>query len=145
MTRLFLSILLCIALIGCGGMAPSVENGRSTDPRLILNKTWQWESTITPVEKITVTAPERYTILLTDDGKVKAKFDCNGGGGNYRISEGELSFGPLLSTRMACPEDSMDAAFMKDLQRVASFFIKDGFLYLELPYDSGTMKFKAAP
>ena len=79
--------------------------------------------------------------LLAPDGKVRARFDCNRGGGAFKISLGKLSFGPLMSTRMACPEDSLDAPFMRDLQRVTSFFTQDGLLYLELPYDSGTMKF----
>jgi heat shock protein HslJ len=118
---------------------------RSTIPELVLNKTWQWESTITPVTKINVPNPERYTILLTDEGRIQARFDCNRGGGSYEISAGKLSFGPLTSTRMACPEDSLDAPFMRDLQRVVSFFVEDGHLYLELPYDSGTMKFRSAP
>jgi heat shock protein HslJ len=121
------------------------QNTRSTDPQSVSNKTWQWVSTITPVEKVTVTDPERYTIMLTEDGKLQARFDCNRGGGEYEISEGKLSFGPLMSTRMACPEDSLDGPFMRDLQRVASFFLQDGLLYLELPYDSGTMKFRPAP
>lgn len=34
---------------------------------------------------------------------------------------------------------------MRDLQRVVSFFVQDGALYLELPYDSGTMRFREAP
>jgi heat shock protein HslJ len=42
---------------------------------------------------------------------------------------------------MACPPDSLDSAFMRDLQRVVSFFVDSGTLYLELPDDSGTMKF----
>jgi len=121
------------------------EAERSTDSRRVLNKTWQWELTITPVEKIDVPNPERHTILLTAEGKVQARFDCNRGGGNYEISSGKLSFGPLLSTRMACPPDSLDSQFMKDLQRVTSFFLQDGNLYLELPFDSGTMKFRPAP
>jgi len=121
------------------------EAERSTDSRQVLNKTWQWELTITPVEKIDVPNPERYTILLTAEGKVQARFDCNRGGGNYEISEGKLSFGPLMSTRMACPPDTLDAPFMRDLQRVASFFVENGNLYLELPFDSGTMKFRSAP
>ena len=33
---------------------------------------------------------------------------------------------------------------MRDLQRVTSFFVEDGTLYLELPYDSGTMRFREA-
>lgn len=118
---------------------------RSTDPRMVLNKTWQWESTITPVEKTVVPNPERYTILLRNDGKLQARFDCNRGGGNYEISRAELSFGPLRSTRMACPEDSLDELFMRGLERVVSFFIDNDQLYLELPYDSGTMKFRPAP
>lgn len=118
---------------------------RSTDPQLVLNKTWQWESTTTPVEKIDVPNPERYTILLKDEGKIEARFDCNRGGGSYEISAAKLSFGPLMSTRMACPPESLDGPFMRDLQRVVSFFIDDAHLYLELPYDSGTMKFRPAP
>jgi heat shock protein HslJ len=114
----------------------------STDPQSVLNKTWQWVSTITPVEKITVSNPERYTIMLTDEDTLQARFDCNRGGGEFKISPGKLSFGPLMSTRMACPEDSLDGPFMRDLQRVTSFFVQDGLLYLELPYDSGTMKFR---
>ena len=34
---------------------------------------------------------------------------------------------------------------MRDLQRIASFFIERGELYLELPVDSGTMRFRQAP
>jgi len=134
-----------ILMIGCAANAPSGQHVRSSDPQTILNKTWQWELTITPVEKIDVPNPERYTILLTAEGKVQARFDCNRGGGNYEISEGKLSFGPLMSTRMACPPDTLDAPFMRDLQRVASFFVENGNLYLELPFDSGTMKFRSAP
>ena len=118
------------------------ENTRSTAPQSVLNKTWQWESTITQVEKIAVSNPERYTIRLTEEGTLQARFDCNRGGGEFKISTGKLSFGPLISTRMACPEDSLDGPFVRDLQRVTSFFVQDGFLYLELPYDSGTMKFR---
>ena len=146
MNRIFYTVLLGMAILGfaaAGGL--SNQNERSTDPQSVLDKTWQWESTITPVEKITVPNPERYTILLKADGRAQARFDCNRGGGDYQISAGKLSFGPLMSTRMACPPGTLDAAFMKDLQRVSSFFVLNGTLYLELPYDSGTMRFRPAP
>jgi len=135
-----------MVIMGCAatGDLPD-ENTRSTDPQSVLNKTWQWVSTITPVEKIEVPNPERYTIILTDDGKLQARFDCNRGGGEFKISPGKLSFGPLMSTRMACPPDTLDGPYMRDLQRVTSFFLQNEVLYLELPYDSGTMKFRPAP
>jgi heat shock protein HslJ len=144
MNRILSLTLLGMLLVACTASSP-VEDGRSTDPERVLNQTWQWESTITPVEKITVPEPVRYTLLLESDGKAQVRFDCNRGGGNYEISEGKLLFGPLMSTRMACPEDSLDGPFARDLDRVVSFFIDNGHLYLELPYDSGTMKFRPAP
>ena len=112
---------------------------------MVIGKTWQWVSSTTPAEKITVAAPERYTILLQTAGRAQVRFDCNRGGGDYKIAEGQLSFGPLISTRMACPADSQDWSFMRDLQRVESFFVREGLLYLELPYDSGIMHFRQAP
>ena len=142
MHRIRWVLLAGLAVAGCAAASSSIQPVRSTDPQKILGTTWQWESTITPVEKITVPAPERYTIFLQADGKAQMRFDCNRGGGGFNISPGKLSFGPLMSTRMACAPDSLDSAFMRDLQRVASFFVDDGRLYLELPYDSGTMKFR---
>lgn len=136
-------ILLLAVVAACSSFPAS--NNRSNDPQAALNKTWQWISTVTPVETITVPAPERYTIILSDTGKLKAQFDCNSGGGNFEIAPGKLSFGPLLATKMACPEDSLDYRFAQDLQRVKIFFLQDGDLYLELPMDSGSMRFRAAP
>ena len=118
---------------------------RRTDPQLVLGRVWQWEATTTPVEKIHVPNPEHYTIVLQTEGKVQALFDCNRGGGSYTISAGKLSFSPLMSTRMACPKGSLDGSFSRDLQRVASFFVENDHLYLELPYDSGTMIFRQEP
>ena len=142
MQRILLIFSAGLIVAGCSVGSSPIQHTRSADPRTILNKIWQWESTITPVEKITVPAPERYTIFLQSDGRAQMRFDCNRGSGAYKISEGKLSFGPLISTRMACPPDSLDGAFMRDVQRVVSFFVDNGALYLELPYDSGTMKFR---
>jgi len=129
----------------CAANGPASTAARSRNPQDLLGKTWQWVETITPVEKIMVPDQARYTILLMGGGKLQARFDCNRGGGAYKISEGKLSFGPLLSTRMACPPGSLDGPYMRDLQRVVSFFVQDGDLYLELPVDSGTMRFRRAP
>jgi heat shock protein HslJ len=137
--------LFCSLIVGCTAHGQGSPAVRSTDPRAVVGQTWQWEATVTPVERITVPHPERYTILLLDDGRMQARFDCNHGGGTYEITAGKLSFGPLLSTRMACPPDSLDGPYMRDLQRVVSFFLQDGHLYLELPADSGTMRFRPSP
>jgi len=141
MTRFFILIASGIFLIGCATISSNTQSEQNYDPQTILDKQWQWESTITPVEQITVGTPENYTILLKSDNKVQVRFDCNRGGGSFEISLGKLSFGPMMSTRAACPPGSLDFRFAKDLQRIVSFFTRNNNLYLGLPYDSGTMKF----
>jgi heat shock protein HslJ len=130
--------------VACAVGGQTKVAGRSQEPQAVLGKTWQWEGTITPVEKVSVPDPERYTLLLTGSGRVETRFDCDRGGGSYEISPGKIQFGPLMSTRMACPPDTLDAPFMRDLGRVASFYVEGDSLYLELPLDSGTMRFRPA-
>lgn len=142
---MMMALLACLVLLGCAAGMSSEQPMRSKDPQMVVGKTWQWVSTVTPVEKIKVTAPQRYTILLQEDGNVRARFDCNKGGGKVSLSEGRIFFGQLMSTRMACPPDTQDALFMRDLQRVSSFFVERGELFLELPIGSGTMRFRQAP
>ncbi len=144
-TRIFFISLLSLLIACCAAGSQAGAAERITDPQAVLGKTWEWEGTVSVAEKVTVPNPDRYTMRLMEDGKVQARFDCNRGGGGYTISPGKLSFGPLMSTRMSCPPDSLDGRYMRDLQMAVSFFIEDGNLYLELPADSGTMRFHPAP
>ena len=139
-------IMLCAA--GCSSTADvgSAADGRQRTPEAITGKLWQWEETVTPVEKIVSPSPGNYTLQLQADGRASVRFDCNRGGGSFRISEpGRIAFGPLATTMMACPPGSQAHRFGKDLGQVGSFFVENGMLYLELPVDSGTMRFRAAP
>lgn len=143
MFRLFMLILSALMLAGCAA-AFSVPATGTTDPGAVLDRTWQWETTQTADEKISPENPERYTIRLTGENRLQARFDCNSGGGSYQISAGKLSFGPMLSTRMACAPDSLDFQFMRDLGRVDTFYV-DGQLYLRLKGDGGNMRFRPQP
>ncbi len=145
MARIINLILLGLMITACNSGTPSETAKDVTEPVSFYDCTWQWESTTTPEEKITVPNPERYTILFSPDMKADIRFDCNRGGGDFTILDNKISFGPLISTRMACPEDTLDAEFMRDLQGVQTFFIQGDNLFLELPADSGTMKFGQAP
>ena len=145
MQRTLVMVFVGLAVAGCAAGMTSDPRGRRRNHQMAVGKTWQWVATVTPVERITVVEPARYTILLRTDGKAQIRFDCNRGGGDYTIADGRFAFGPLMSTRMACPPDSQDAPFMRDLGRVSSFFLKDGHLFLAFPADSGSMRFRQGP
>ena len=41
----------------------------------------------------------------------------------------------------ACEPGSLDRIFLRDLNAVAIYFIRQGKFYLDLKYDTGTMEF----
>lgn len=146
MKGLICSTALSILLLGCATPEHQNRTGDSRmDSRMIIGKTWQWLESVTPAEKIIVSDPERYTLKLTENGRVEARFDCNRGGGSYQITEGKLVFGPMMSTRMACPEDSLDIIYMEHLQAASTFFMANDELYLEMPGNGGALRFRSQP
>lgn len=152
--RLILTIL-ALAIAACGNPADPGPATNAAEPAQaadgagasrahggIIGVTWRWVRTVTPVEIIDVNEPDRYTLQLGMDGRAAMRFDCNRGGGEYEIGEGTIDFGVMMSTRAACPPDTLDHVFMKQLDEVTSFFVQDDQLYLEMPMDSGTMRFE---
>lgn len=133
------TVLLSAGCAGTQGAAPRVRSAEA-----VIGKVWHWESMVTPVEKIDVPAPDRYTLQLLADGKVTARFDCNRGFGSYKITEGKLTFSPMAATRAACEPGSLGDRYSHDLGRANSFFVEGGKLFLELPMDGGTMRFRPA-
>jgi heat shock protein HslJ len=145
-------------LLGCGRGQPEssaqpaapyrdrAEASDSTLPSNMPEVTWQWVSFTSPVEQIAVDAPERYTIRFGPDGRAAVKADCNRGNTSYSIrADRRIALGPIVLTRMMCPPGSQDARFVKELGRATSYFLKDGDLFLELPVDSGTLRFGGRP
>ena len=43
---------------------------------------------------------------------------------------------------MMCPPGSLSDRFVKEVGRATSYFLKDGDFFLELPVDSGTLRFR---
>lgn len=76
------------------------------------------------------------------DGRVAGKAGANRFTGTY--TEGPdrtLKIGPLAMTRALNPPGSIAAEFEKRVGEIHSYLFRDGNLILELPYDSGVMRF----
>jgi len=111
----------------------------------LIGTTWQWVQTVYGDDSVVAaTDPSRYTLLFDETGQVAVRLDCNGGGGQYTVEGPSLLFGALVSTLVACPEDSQATVFAKDLAEVYSYMIEDGRLHLSLKLDSGIMEFVPA-
>ena len=103
---------------------------------------WKWQQTgYNNDQQAIPPEPSSYTIEFMPDGKVHVRADCNQVGGTYSLQGKSLAIELTHSTRAMCPPDSLDEAFKKDLGAAAIYFFKGDFLYLDLKYDSGTMRF----
>jgi heat shock protein HslJ len=104
--------------------------------------TWKWQQTLYNNDTRNVPLnPGSYILKLMPDGRVFVHADCNVGSGNYRLNNGQINIELTHTTMAACPEDSLQDEFIRDLTGAAIYFMKGDNLFLDLKYDSGTMKF----
>lgn len=68
------------------------------------------------------------------DNKVSGTAPCNNYSGTFNSSSGNLSFGPLASTKRMCPEMENETLFLNALQNTSSYKISGSELNL---FDSG--------
>jgi heat shock protein HslJ len=120
---------------------PAAETGGETAGADITGRVWSWVETITPVDVTSVDDPEKYTLELLPDGQFHVKADCNSASGSYTLDDSHLSFefGPM--TLAQCEPGSLSDQFIKDLSAAAIYFLKGEELFIDLIYDSGTMRF----
>ncbi len=124
-----------------GRLVPAA-GGESEEESRITGKVWQWvQSLYNNDSKNVPNQTENYTIQFLEDGKINVKADCNRKGGVYSTDGKRISIEITHSTMAACEEGSLEESFVRDLTGSAIFFFKDGDLYIDLKYDTGTMKF----
>jgi heat shock protein HslJ len=116
-----------------------------TTQAILTGTTWTWQGTQTPVEKITVPNPLKYTLTFLADGTVQVRADCNTGTGSYTVEGNTLTFGPNFAmTRAMCPPGSLDTKFMQSLVGARTYKVEGNNLAIGLVADSGTMLFTGA-
>ena len=108
----------------------------------LINVTWRWQQTVYNNDRKNVPLnPANYTLKLLANGKVGIRADCNRGGGVYTLRGNEIAMEIAYTTRAACPPESLEQDFIKDLNAAARYFMEAGILYIDLKLDTGTMKF----
>ncbi len=77
-------------------------------------------------------AGESYTLTFSADNNVSGKGGCNRLTGTFKSDreKSTLSFGPLAGTRMMCPDQAQEDAFLKTLGTVDAYRIDGGMLLL---------------
>ena len=87
------------------------------------------------------------SITFGPEGRATMQLDCNRGNATYTATPsgatgGQLSFGPVASTRALCPEPRLGEMVAAQLPNVASYTLSDGTLSLALKMDGGIFTFE---
>ena len=83
----------------------------------------------------------KYTLEFLPDGKATMQADCNRGNGSWMSeSAGQLSFGPVASTRALCPSGSLSETYLAQFEWVRSYVMKDGHLFLATMADGSIIE-----
>jgi heat shock protein HslJ len=110
------TLISLIAVGGCGG----------SDPRGGTLEDSVWVLTSYPADGELAPVPDTvYSDLSFSEGQASGSAGVNGFSGAYETGEdGALTFGPLVSTQMAGPEDAMavETAVMTSLAEVAEYY-----------------------
>lgn len=83
------------------------------------------------------------TLEFGADGRVTGNGSCNGFGGRATVTGAAIEFGPLVSTRKACPEAIMnqETNYMSALEKAERFELKEPFLYIYAAGQSQPLRF----
>ncbi|MGW0016705.1 META domain-containing protein [Rhodococcus sp. NPDC003382] len=90
----------------------SLTDKKVVDPdRPLTGTEWVATTMYTPDATVTSVALERSapSLLVDEDGSVSGSTGCNRFTGTAQIGDGTLTFGPLATTRMACPDPEVAA------------------------------------
>jgi heat shock protein HslJ len=118
------------------------EEVRAKADQMLIGTVWKWQHSLYNNETRAVPqSPENYTLKLLSDGKVSIRADCNVGGGIYRLDDSKISIEITHTTMVACPPESLEQKYIRDLNAAGVYFFEVDVLYIDLKYDTGTMKF----
>ncbi|CAN5413463.1 hypothetical protein BH10ACT9_BH10ACT9_17410 [soil metagenome] len=137
--------LTTAALAGCAGQdAPRSLEGTSW--RLVMIESMNDAQGNTPVPD-----PGAFTVRFGDDGTAAFQLDCNSGSGTFEAAPtgdgetGTLTFGPIATTLMGCPEPSLDQDVGAALPHVRGYIFKGDQLHMSLMADGGILSWEALP
>jgi uncharacterized lipoprotein YbaY len=127
--------------------APAEEEAETPDEATTLTGVvWNWTEFSDPVQgTVAIEDPSLYTVEFMEDGTVDIKADCNNGSGSFVADEdGAIDITVGAVTLALCEEDSLSDQFIQYLDAAVIYFFEEGDLFMDLPVDSGTLRFAAA-
>jgi heat shock protein HslJ len=124
-------------------IATDFEGEANQDVMTLDMQSWKWIKTIYNNDTaITPNKADAFILTFKENNSVSISTDCNSMHSTYKVADNQITFGPIISTKMFCP-DSQEKEFSNMLSETQSFFFTSkGELIFELKFDSGSVVFR---
>ena len=121
-------LVAALTVIGCSQPAASTAPSAAGPPAELPGTSWVLQGI--SGAQLGTGVP---TIDFGTDGNVSGSAGCNTFNGTYTVDGSSISFGPLASTKMACPTADMavETAFLAGLAGAKTWSIQALFLTLD--------------
>lgn len=122
-----IGLSLTAALTACTGSGPAPEPAAPN----LWGSTWR----LADIDGQAALAAPVATLGFPEPGRVNGVGSCNRFSGTVQVNENRLSFGPLMSTKMACAggASAQEFRYLSALQKAERYEIRDNMLYLHVP------------
>jgi len=131
-----------VTVAGCAGQP---------EPRSLPGTSWQLvaiESMDDAQGSTPTPHPGDVTVSFGEDGTAAFQLGCNSGSGSFSAeptgdgATGSLTFGPIATTLMGCPEPSLDQEVSAALPHVRGYIFRDDQLHMSLMADGGILSWE---
>lgn len=110
--------------------------------KALLDITWEWQGSLYSNDTSAIpNDTSKYSIQFMDDSTISVQADCNMVLGTYAVNGNQITIETGVSTLAACPPDSLDSVYLRDLNASVIYFFEGDQLFIDLKFDSGTMQF----
>ena len=146
------SIPLRIAVAATAMLSLTGCTDTDQQPRSLAGTSWQLVSIQSMDDAQGATSvpdPNKFTVTFGADGRATFLLDCNRGSGSYTAEpsadkvSGSLTFGPIATTLMLCPQPSLDQQVSAALADVRGYLFSGDELHLSKIADGGILSWKA--
>ncbi|PMR76464.1 META domain-containing protein [Billgrantia endophytica] len=141
MKRRFATLLgsLAIVLMGCTAMERSMTHDEPLE-----NTYWKLTRAGDVAAEAVDNQREAHFVLHAEESRVAGSTGCNRLAGSYQLENESLSFGPLVTTRMACLQGGeTEQAFLSALEAAATWQIEGQALTLSDESGAAVANFEA--
>lgn len=121
----------CLLILTACASGPQSRQQDGPVPTAPLTNTY-WKLTVLDGDAVDVPQGEQGEphLIFRDDGRVNGFSGCNRFVGEYTVSDANLLFDSMASTRMACPDDSRESVLYEVFSDTAGVFLEGKVLKL---------------